>query len=172
MLHLLFDDIPDKFLNWSKVAGPRFGLILAGDEGIHDLFFPKESVTDTLDSPVNQLLMGTTTPTDMTTVMNETNNKNNTIFILKNGQFRRCSGGTMAARKSYLRLPNDLFDDVKTAKVFDIVVGTEDGDTDGVQSIALAQGESKDAWYTLQGVRVEIPSRGVFIRGGKKYVFE
>lgn len=156
----------------SKVAGPRFGLILAGDEGIHDLFFPKESVTDSLDSPYNQLLMGTTTPTDMTTVMNETNNKNNTIFILKNGQFRRCSGGTMAARKSYLRLPNDLFDDVKTAKVFDIVVGTEDGDTDGVQSIALAQGESKDAWYTLQGVRVEIPSRGVFIRGGKKYVFE
>ena len=157
----------------SKPAGPRFGLILAGDEGTHDLFFTKESVgTDTLQSPVNQLLMGTTTPTDMTTVMNEPKNKNNTIFILKNGQFRRCSGGTMPARKSYLRLPNDLFDDIKTAKEFDIVVGTEEGDTDGVQGVVLAQGDSKDAWYTLQGVRVETPQRGVFIRGGKKYVFE
>ena len=47
-----------------------------------------------------------------------------------------------------------------------------DGGTTGIQTLNAENSEklSEGAWYTIQGVRVDKPSKGVFIHNGKKVV--
>ena len=47
----------------------------------------------------------------------------------------------------------------------------EDEMTDGIQTIST-QSYDKDAWYTLQGVRVDKPTKGVYIHNNKKVVIK
>ncbi len=49
----------------------------------------------------------------------------------------------------------------------------EDEMTDGIQTISTnTQSYDKDAWYTLQGVRVDNPTKGVYIHNNKKVVIK
>ncbi len=168
----------------TKPAGPYFGLILAGDEGVHDLFFVKgsENQTDTLESPVNQMLVGTSKPVDMASVIESSQNKKCTIFILKNGQFRLSSNGTLAARKAYLRMPNDFFKDLmdqgdRLSKDLSIDITTGEDDTDGIVAIDNSQ-LTIDNVYDLSGRKVAenaqlstLP-KGIYIMNGKKYILK
>ena len=56
-----------------------------------------------------------------------------------------------------------------------ILIGSEFEDemTDGIQTISTStQTYDKDAWYTLQGVRVDNPTKGVYIHNNKKVVIK
>ena len=49
----------------------------------------------------------------------------------------------------------------------------EDDEVDGIRTISTsAESYEKDAWYTLQGVRVDNPTKGVYIHNNKKVVIK
>ena len=43
-------------------------------------------------------------------------------------------------------------------------------ETNGISTVALEEISSDDAIYTLQGVKVNNPTKGIFIKNGKKYI--
>ena len=45
------------------------------------------------------------------------------------------------------------------------------GETTGITTHEV-QGAQDDAWYTLQGIQVQQPSKGIFIKNGKKVVIK
>ena len=145
-------------------AKAGFGVLLTGDPGTHELYVRSTSTAG--NSTTNNILVGTLEPTDMTSIITDTKND---IYLLKDGSFHLCTGGTLAANKAYLKLPKTTFR--TNAKDITIEFGSEE-DTDGVQGVVVANNNVDDTWYTLQGIRVETPTHGVFIRGGKKYVIK
>ena len=115
-------------------------------------------------------LKGSDEPMDMTSIIN--NNPGSNVYLLKDGKFRNCSGGTLKANKAYMIISKEKFKGRNEAKEISFVFDGENGETDGVYGLEAAIKEAENSWYTLQGVRVEVPTRGIFIRGGKKYVFK
>ena len=157
-----------------ETSVPQFGdgFLLAGDPGTHDLYVRAIGKGTAMSS--NNLLVGTTEPTDMGQVI--ANAGNNDIYLLKDGKFHICdpnNPGTLAANKAYLKLPNNTFPGRTQAKEINIEFGSEeDGETNGVQDVVVTNHDADDTWFTLQGVQVDTPTRGIFIRGGKKYVIK
>ena len=148
----------------NSCANSGFGVLITGDPGIRELYVRAEGTA--YNTTVHNILVGTLEPTDMTNIITDTSND---IYLLKDGSFHLCTGGTLAANKAYLKLPKSTFR--TNAKDITIEFGSEE-DTDGVQGVVVANNNVDDAWYTLQGIRVETPTHGVFIRGGKKYVIK
>lgn len=69
---------------------------------------------------------------------------------------------TSAAGKAYLELTKE-----QAAAAARITISFEDNETTGIGD--AVRGEMmNDAWYTLQGVRVAQPTRGIYVRNGKK----
>lgn len=62
----------------------------------------------------------------------------------------------------------------KTICISDVTIHgmAMDKSADGIVSAKNAETLKDDAWYNLQGQRVETPSHGVFIRNGKKYIIK
>lgn len=57
------------------------------------------------------------------------------------------------------------------AKSYQVVF--DDSETTGIQEITpLNQEKQVDAWYTLQGMRVEHPTKGIYIHRGKKIIIK
>ena len=46
----------------------------------------------------------------------------------------------------------------------------KDSASTGIKTVSTARGKADGAWYNLQGMRVEKPSKGVFIHNGRKVV--
>lgn len=151
---------------YQNYAPKSMGVLLSGDS--EQLYFAPMNYNNI--RTFNSYLFGNDEPTNMDNVI--ANNADQNVYLLKGGQFRRCSGGTLKANKAYLMIPKSIFDGGRTeAKDIDIIYEGET-DTDGVQGVVVNNKEIDNNWYTLQGVRVEVPSRGIFIRNGKKYIFD
>lgn len=123
--------------------------------------------------PSKDLMKGGLVPVNMDDLIN--GHQENLYFILKNGQFVRCTGGTLAAYKAYLEIPKSYFEELGIrvdAKNLNISFDEESDDTDGINGVVTSDSDADKSWYTLQGVRVESPTRGIFIRGGKKYIMK
>ena len=99
-------------------------------------------------------MVGVTVATDMTEVAN--------AYILSDGLFYECSGGTLAAGKAYL-VAADWAE--STAPSFSIVEG---GEATGIKSLTPALSQGEEVYYDLSGRRVEKPTKGVYIVNGKK----
>ena len=99
-------------------------------------------------------LVGVTVATDMTGVAN--------AYILSDGLFYACSGGTLAAGKAYL-VAEDWA--TSTAPSFSIVEG---GEATGIESLTPALSQGEEVYYDLSGRRVAQPTNGVYIVNGKK----
>ncbi len=150
----------------TSIVRSGYGILISGDPGIRELYI-RPAGSGSMTS--NTYLVGTLEDTPMDPIVASTSNK---IFILKDGAFHLCTGGTLAAHKAYLKLPSSLFR-TGTAKELNIEFGSEeDGDTDGIQGVVVTDHDVDDTWYTVQGIQVETPTHGVFIRGGKKYVIK
>ena len=78
--------------------------------------------------------------------------------------FYKSAGGTLKANKAYLQLPTDLISGSNSISFY-----VEDGTT-AIQNVTTHPATTDDAWYTLQGVRVAQPTRGLYIHNGKKVV--
>ena len=133
-----------------KVAAGE-GVILkkTGDAASFEIPFAEsaEKVSD-------NKMVGVTVATDMTEVAN--------AYILSDGLFYECSGGTLAAGKAYL-VAADWAE--STAPSFSIVEG---GEATGIKSLTPALSQGEEVYYDLSGRRVEKPAKGVYIVNGKK----
>ena len=120
-------------------------------------------------------LHGSMEPINMADVI--ANNSDKKVYVLKNGQFLRCSGGTLAAGKAYLMIPIADFPGRTDAKELNIVFEDEEGETDGIKAIDNSQLRIENGVvYDLQGRVVstngmESLPKGIYIMNGKKYVF-
>ena len=82
------------------------------------------------------------------------------------------SNHTLAANKAYLETTEDITPSSSPARA--ITLNFDDGTTailpifqDGNSSIA---GSENNACYTLQGIRVQNPTKGLYIQNGKKFM--
>lgn len=103
------------------------------------------------------------------------------------GFFRIKSGSTCRANHAYLHLPttvltwngqtlDDVLEDETStlSKGFKLTFGIADEDFGFVTGINDVQKEVKtdNSYYTLQGIRVNTPSKGIYIHNGKKVVIK
>lgn len=91
-------------------------------------------------------------------------------FVLRDGKIRPCYPGYIAAGKSYLASPMGTivkysYGQLSSAYASLII----DDEATGVRDIDTSSRED-DAWYTLTGVRVQHPQKGIYIHNGKKVV--
>lgn len=141
---------------------------VAAGEGV--LIHAKEGETATenvniiapIEKDANNAFVGTLE--DMTV----TEENYGTVYFLGNGSkglgfYKAANGGTLAAGKAYL-----LLDNASGAKSYSIAFG---GDTTGINEV-VATAKADGAYYTLSGVRVEKPTKGLYIQNGKKVVIK
>ena len=115
-------------------------------------------------------------------------------FSKSTNRWLRLQPGVLRYNRAYAMIPAGRFDNnnesdsqMPSFTTDDYAVGTEgssntflvfgstfeDDTVDGIQTISTsAQGYDKDAWYTLQGVRVDNPTKGVYIHNNKKVVIK
>ena len=79
----------------------------------------------------------------------------------KVGFFKIKSGDTLTAGKAYLEVSEE-----SAAKMSFFAL---DGETTGINAVETSK-TADNAFYTLQGVRVAKPSKGLYIMGGKKVI--
>ncbi|MBR5037701.1 MAG: hypothetical protein IKX65_03145 [Prevotella sp.] len=84
-------------------------------------------------------------------------------YVLSNGKFVKCLGGTLPANKAYL--PKDEVPTSADAKGIAIVF---DGNTTGINEVQKA--ETDGAIYNLSGMRVSKTQKGVYIMNGRKVI--
>ena len=83
--------------------------------------------------------------------------------MLSNGEFCRFDNvGVLGDHKAYLQLPTSMA--AKFSLVFDDKV------TNGISEIVSKEIESDI--YSLNGLRVVTPTKGIYIKGGKKFVIK
>ncbi|MBR0116630.1 MAG: leucine-rich repeat protein [Prevotella sp.] len=107
-----------------------------------------------------------------------------------NGGWIRLQPGLLRLNRAYAQIPvrrfnnfNESSDQMPTFTLEDhvtngsniLVLGSsfEDEEVDGIQTIGTAaQTYEQDAWYTLQGVKVTNPTKGIYIHNNKKVVIK
>lgn len=72
------------------------------------------------------------------------------------------AGTTVPARKAYLETTTDI---TPADGVIELVF-TDDIES-GIEAVTTEK-QGDDAWYNLQGMRVERPAHGIYIHNGKK----
>ena len=84
-------------------------------------------------------------------------------YVLSDGKFVKCLGGTLPANKAYL--PSTEVPTSADAKGIAIVF---DGNTTGINEVQKA--ETDGAIYNLSGMRVSKTQKGVYIMNGRKVI--
>ena len=141
------------------------GLVVIGTAGTYNVPI---AATDKVWA---NLLVGVNVPTPITATDNGYSN-----FILTNGSqgwnWYEPSPGTLPAGKAYLRLPSRSVSNMNNARSFTWIF--EDGDPTAIQEIQTAGSQNDDAWYTLDGIRMngKPTSSGIYVNHGKKYVIK
>ena len=79
--------------------------------------------------------------------------------------FKPDGTSTISKGKAYLQTKTEL-SAPGGARDFSIIF--EDDETTGITSTKVEKGD--DSWYTLQGVKVAQPTKGIYVKNGKKVV--
>ena len=89
------------------------------------------------------------------------------VYMYKNGTYQTTSTGTIYADpfRGYVKLPAG----VGAARVLDIIF--EDSEVTGISEVRN-HNEDADCYYTLSGVRVIAPTRGIYVKNGKKVIIK
>lgn len=101
----------------------------------------------------------------------------NTIFVMKDGKFRKVSAeGIIPFNRAYLTLPTSEVEKMDQynngSKALSVVFEDEELPT-AIDAITVNEERISDgSYYTLSGVRVKCPGKGVYIRNGKKVVIK
>jgi len=89
-----------------------------------------------------------------------------TNYYLKEGSFRQVkTTAKIGQNRCYLQVPTKVFS--KTRSI-DCVYDDEEETTTGIQNTGVEQ--ENDAYYNLQGQRVDNPGKGIYIKNGRKVV--
>jgi len=130
-------------------APANTGVILKGIAGT-----TYEIPTGSATAPDANLLTGVTKMTPIT--------GDGTQFFLVGGKFvKAAESATLPAGKAYLTAS-------ASAKAFDVLEFDFDGDATAIQNVEKEQFDG--AIYNLNGVRVDNPTKGVYVKDGKKFV--
>lgn len=119
------------------------GIIISGTPGDYEV---PVAATEVAKSTTNKLATGTIAEGD---------------YILYDGEFVPCSGGTLPDGKAYL--PKS---EISTSSAKALILGF--GDATGINEAKAAQADG--AIYSISGVRVAQPQKGVYIMNGRKVI--
>ena len=147
-----------------KAIPDSTGVILVSEEGGNAVMLP--AAGETAADVAGNLLVGSAgADKNMDGIAN--------AYILTDGAqgagFYRCSGGTLAANKAYLVLPQQAGANAPSVRIR--LAGTQGGTPTEVE-MPIANGQQPTAVYDLQGRRVLNPTKGMYIVNGKKMVIK
>ena len=108
----------------------------------------------------NNMLRGTSAATAVTGLTAE-----NDIYVLYNDEFVKTTSGTIPAFRAYLPL-------AKGAAGGRLSISFDDEETTGIARVNGESVATDGAIYTLNGLRVEKPTKGLYIVNGKKVVIK
>ncbi len=77
---------------------------------------------------------------------------------------------TSAAGKAYLELTAEQAGTAQTSAARISMVFDDGSETTGISTAEVSTAKEDNAWYTLQGVRVAAPTKGIYVKNGKKVV--
>jgi len=89
---------------------------------------------------------------------------------LSNGKFIPVkNSGNLSANRAYIEFePEEITVPIVGAKELSVSLP----ENTGIANHEVERGVQNDAWYTLQGIQVENPQKGIFIKNGKKFVIK
>ena len=156
---------------WQLGEGNDFGVVLKGAANeTYSIFYPngymtdKESMNGTgncLHGVIEQTLID----------VEAEGNENNGFFILSGGKFHRVtSNGNCKAYRAYIKVADGGYDPSFPVNPQALSISFP-GEATGITALEV-QGIQNDVFYTLQGVQVKNPQKGVFIKNGKKYIIK
>ncbi len=152
-----------------------FGVVLNGTaQETYDIFYPNNLISDELQATENCMQgvvkatrMGGENPGDGTPYM-AMDTEHYSYYVLTNGEFLSVTEpGTFGAHKAFLKIEGSQ-NVPAGARGLSISLPDE---TTGITTHE-AQGAKSNVWYTLQGIQVKNPEKGVFIKNGKKYIIK
>ena len=152
-----------------------FGVVLNGTaQETYDIFYPNNLISDELQATENCMQgvvkatrMGGENPGDGTPYM-AMDTGHYSYYVLTNGEFLSVTEpGTFGAHKAFLKIEGSP---TLPAGARGLSISLPD-ETTGITTYEV-QGAQSDAWYTLQGIQVKNPEKGVFIKNGKKYIIK
>ena len=85
------------------------------------------------------------------------------IYVLYNGSFH-LTEGTIPAHKAYL--------DLSSAESAPERLSFGEGEATPIYTAKEADKDADGPWYTVSGQRIDQPTKGIFIKNGKKYLFK
>ena len=144
-----------------------FGLVMktGANGGSGYIFMPPTGAPERADLIAdNNMLKGVLVETDVDDIIDA--NPNNTYYYLTDCKFKKLVKGNdnkIAAGRAYLEI-SGLVD--SGARMF---ITLEDDVTDGILVINEDEQSVGDA-YDMQGRKIAEPSKGVYIKNGKKYI--
>lgn len=171
----------EKYVNLTKVTGglsKNSGFLLTGTPSTEYKFY---ATNETLTAPASNLLQPSVTETNITASTDD----NNYYFFASQpngpGFYRVESATTSAAGKAYLATGNQALGAapasgdagskpnwVVSDEVLDLTVGSE---VTAISNVTpAAQQPMREGVYTITGVRVAQPTKGIYIVNGKKVV--
>jgi hypothetical protein len=136
------------------------GILLKGRTGTYDIPILE---TETTDNIASNMLVGVNADTYVSTTSDNylnyhyVNDGNISYFtVIQSTQV--IEGGT-----AYLRLPASLTIGAKRVNI-----GFSGDNATGINTLKTTETDSDNAYYTVAGVKVDKPSKGIYIHNGKK----
>lgn len=146
-----------------KIPSTNFGVILSGTAGeTYEIFYPNNRMSESLQ--VENSFKGVVENTTITI------DEDNLYFVLSNGKFLPVKkSGKLSAYKAYLMIENDgdITVPISGAPELTVTLPEETGIT--THEVLRSQ---DDVYYTLQGIQVKQPQKGIVIKNGKKFVIK
>ena len=136
----------------------RTGLILKKTANVGSETKYVVPLASSTDEIATNKMVGVTEATDMTGISN--------AYILKDGVFQPCSGGTLAAGKAYLDGSDWAGEGTRS---FSLVI---DGETTSIADVKSNMTDLRGDFFDLQGRRVAQPTKGLYIVNGKKVIIK
>lgn len=153
--------------------GNEFGVVLQGEYNQPSkIFYPngKGGLTEKLTvEDLDNCLHGEVTAAPIHE--DNWNDTGNSYFMLSKGQFRRMmKDGTCKPYRAYIKVNDGGYDPSFPVNPQALSISFP-GEATGITTHEV-QGVQNDVFYTLQGVHVKNPQKGVFIKNGKKYIIK
>ena len=122
-------------------------------------------IVESATAPAANLLVGITAETSVEASADGSYN-----YIFANGTsgvgfYKLTAAHTLAAGKAYLHTTEDLLA-INNAKSISMSFG---GETTGISNVSN-KAQDNGAYYTLSGLRVDAPTKGLYIKNGKKVI--
>ena len=153
------------------------GVVIMGNPKTYTLSTTSKETTEDLS---DNMLGGVNVRTAVSSLKND---PSDLYYVFAQGTlspagFKLSSAANCAANKSYMIVPANYFDDESAAKFIGLSFSfddEEDGTATAIKMLestmtSVAKTQDEDVYYNLSGQRVAAPTKGIYIKNGKKYL--